>query len=944
MELFDDACELPAEERSFFLDSRCGDDLDLKKEVESLLNHDAVTSGHADAADHGAAIEALALDIASKDQETAFVHLQQIGPYRILREIARGGMGVIYEAEQQAPKRRVALKVIRPGMVTADLLRRFKHEAQILGRLQHPDIAQIFEAGIAEQDNDTLPFFAMELIDGLHLDEFARSQNLDTSQCVALLARVCDAVQHAHQNGIIHRDLKPANILVSDSHANASPKSHSHGVTTTKSQRRTTTLASVGHCKILDFGVARVTDPDSHLLTASTDIGQIIGTLAYMSPEQIRSNSNELDTRCDVYALGVILYEVLAGTRPIEVRGLPITEAARRIEQTEPARLSSHQANLRGDLETIVHKALAKDRDLRYATAGELGADLWRYLHDEPILARPPSSAYYLTKFARRNKALVAALGISLAGLIIALIGVTLGLISSKRQLARSNEMRSVVEDMLLSARPSEALGEDTALMRRVLLETSDRLDRGEVRDPKVVGELRALIASTFLWLEDPSKALEQLDKAHPLLALEFRPVHPVILAAQVDKGIALSLCNRTTESEELLRKTLQHCEQELAPDHALTLRAADALAATLGMTEQWAEAEEYLKNISIARARLLGNDHHDTVDSLRKLGMVYEGQGRIKDAERLLLEALDQQAQLRITKDPRVLSTLWTLGTLLGENGRPKDALPLWEEALEVSEASFGPSHPGTLPFRQILGVNLLGLGEESKGIRYLTRAAQIEILSGLAPSESTVILTQTLLDSGALDECERLALEIIESNTSESDETAEFVRIISHLTEVYQRTRRPKEQEQWTLLYVSSSRRILGDTALETIQATNNLGALYLAQERIEEAKLVLIPVATACSELGDKAPGVAWVCTHSLAEAYLGASEWGAATKHLENAILGYETILATGEYDRQIPAFLDMALAQAQQAYSILGKNDKAQEAARKRQERAAHESK
>jgi WD40 repeat protein/predicted Ser/Thr protein kinase len=309
----------------------------------------------------------------------------RIGHYRVVRLLGEGGMGAVYEAEQENPRRCVALKVIRPGLVSPALLKRFTHEAQILGRLHHPGIAQIYEAGVAE---DGQPFFALELIRGEALDANVRRHALDPAARLGLLARVCDAVQHAHEHGVIHRDLKPGNILVEES----------------------------GQPKVLDFGVARATDADLLTSTGHTRTGQLVGTLSYMSPEQVAADPGAVDQRSDVYALGVILFELLAGRLPYLLEHLPLPEAARVIQEQEPSRLGSLDTRFRGDVETIVAKALEKDKARRYASAGELAADIRRHLSQQPIRARPASALYQLRKFARRHMGLVAAvLGIGLA-------------------------------------------------------------------------------------------------------------------------------------------------------------------------------------------------------------------------------------------------------------------------------------------------------------------------------------------------------------------------------------------------------------------------------------------------------------------------------------------------------------------------------------------------
>ncbi len=368
---------------------------------------------------------------------------ERIGPYRIVRELGRGGMGVVYEAEQVSPRRRVALKVILPHLATEELRARFQREAEVLGQLQHVGIAHIYEAVLDEEGGE--PFFAMEYIDGDPLDTYARTNELDTRGRLALVARICDAVQHAHMKGILHRDLKPGNILVVEGAVDETASSDSTSSTGTdrgRTRRSGTTGGTVAQPKILDFGIARVTDADLQTVTLQTEVGQIMGTLAYMSPEQLTGDSIELDTRCDVYALGVILFELLTGKLPHEVRGRSIADAARVVQDTEAPSAGDHDTRLRGDISTILSKALAKERERRYAGAAELAADIRRFLNDEPIEARPTSAMYQLTKFVRRHRALTTTAALAAVSTIVLTIWALLnaGIANENARLATERE------------------------------------------------------------------------------------------------------------------------------------------------------------------------------------------------------------------------------------------------------------------------------------------------------------------------------------------------------------------------------------------------------------------------------------------------------------------------------------------------------------------------
>lgn len=381
------------------LRERCNGDASLRAEVESLLNAHVADAGVLDRADI-----VLAGTISQTAggtrrhgrppwQEPTLPPGSVLGGYTIQRVLGSGGMGVVYVAQQDRPRRTVALKVIRPAMTSPAMLKRFEAEAEILGRLHHPGIAQIYEAGLSEGR----PFLAMELVDGASLIEHAERRGLNTRERLELAARVCDAVQHAHQKGVIHRDLKPSNILVDG------------GAASTPAVDTAAEFSHVGQPKVLDFGVARATDSDMQVSTLRTTVGQLIGTLPYMSPEQVAGDQNEVDTRSDVYALGVILYQLLAGKLPHDVSSRSIPEAARVIRDEHPSRLSAVSRVFRGDIETIVSKAMDKDRQRRYQSAAELRDDLRRHLAGEPIAAKRDSALYLLRTQLRRYRGAVAA-------------------------------------------------------------------------------------------------------------------------------------------------------------------------------------------------------------------------------------------------------------------------------------------------------------------------------------------------------------------------------------------------------------------------------------------------------------------------------------------------------------------------------------------------------
>ncbi len=401
--------------------------------------------------------------------------IQMIGGYRIIRMLGEGGMGAVYEAEQDRPRRSVALKVIRGVLASTELKRRFERESQTLARLHHSGIAQIYEAGSAETGFGVQPFFAMELIHGKSLVQYAEEHKLDIRQRLELMIKVCEAVQHAHERGIVHRDLKPGNILVDEN----------------------------GQPKILDFGLARATDADAQM-TQQTVAGQILGTLAYMSPEQVLGDPLAVDTRSDIYALGVILYELLAKKLPYALSNV-LHEAVETIRVTEPPQLSSVNRAFRGDVETIVCKALEKEKARRYASAAELAADIGRFLHDEPIVARPPSTTYRIAKFARRHRVLVASTAIIFLVLVCGIAVSTWQAVKARRA-QREAEKQAAIAQAVTDFLRNDLLGQASAYqqsdpdikVRTALDRAAAKVNEKFKNQPEVQMEILDTIGKTY--------------------------------------------------------------------------------------------------------------------------------------------------------------------------------------------------------------------------------------------------------------------------------------------------------------------------------------------------------------------------------------------------------------------------------------------------------------
>ncbi|MCX5691206.1 MAG: WD40 repeat domain-containing serine/threonine-protein kinase [Planctomycetota bacterium] len=519
-EVFLAVAERPPEEQDAALREHCGDDTTVYREVRSLLGFHE----QADAFLNPKELQVTAAGFMGGKgmRDEALAPSRRVGDFTIKSVLGKGGMGIVYVAEQERPRRTVALKVIRGGFSTESLIRRFEHEAEVLGRLQHPGIAQIFEAGTFEDHGEARPYIAMELVPGMSLTKFVQVRQPRHMEILEIMAKVCDAVHHAHQRGVIHRDLKPGNILVVDGDLSTPAPADSD-------TSRISTYRTHAQPKILDFGVARATDADLRVTTMQTSVGQLIGTLPYMSPEQVLADPKEVDTRSDVYALGVILYQLLTGKLPHDLGSRSIPEAARVIRDEAPARLSSISKAFRGDVETIVGKALEKNKARRYQSAADMADDLRRTVRGEPILAKQDSAMYVLRKQLIRYKGLVAACGVAFAAIIGFAIyaGVQYSryerLALEKGQLATS--MKSLAEEKTLLADQKQTLA---ATVMDANSKLSAQLTAGAIERGRLMARAGNLSRSEELvWpilLADPANeqarwALWDIYSQHPQLA-----------------------------------------------------------------------------------------------------------------------------------------------------------------------------------------------------------------------------------------------------------------------------------------------------------------------------------------------------------------------------------------------------------------------------------------
>jgi WD40 repeat protein/serine/threonine protein kinase len=487
-EVFTEASRLDGDARERFVTQACGDDDELLREVHALLSHDTqpVDFFRTPALDAGVTLREKVRRVSAESGETP----ARIGAYRLIRVIGEGGFGVVYIAEQDMPSRTVALKILRPGLATRNILKRFEYEAQVLGRLHHPGIAHIYEAGSADIGGGRRQaYVAMEYIEGKPLTTFAREKDLGVRERLELIAKVCDAVQHAHQKGIIHRDLKPANILVVESEGSSGASGSGD------TGARYTSLRA--QPKILDFGVARATDPELASTTLQTGIGQLVGTLPYMSPEQVAGESGEVDTRSDVYGIGVLLFEVLAGRLPYELGSRSIPDAARVIREQPPTKLGSINRSLRGEIDIIVGEALEKDKKRRYQSAAALADDIRRFLRGEPIAAKRDSALYVLRKQLRRYWAATLVAATFLLLLIGFSIYVSLQSRSFRLLAERETAANRETKTALSAARTERARADQNATL------LTQQLAAANIEQGRLLGRSGATIsAEKLIWRE----------------------------------------------------------------------------------------------------------------------------------------------------------------------------------------------------------------------------------------------------------------------------------------------------------------------------------------------------------------------------------------------------------------------------------------------------------
>jgi non-specific serine/threonine protein kinase/serine/threonine-protein kinase len=698
-ELFHGAAELPADARHTWLDGECAGDEGLRHEVLQMrLSHDAADDFLEPAV---AAPPGSPRGVATGDR---------VGPWLVGTHLGEGGFADVWAAEQHEPvQRRAALKVLKPGMDSRAVLTRFAAERDTLARLQHPGIATVLDAGSTA---DGRPWFAMELVDGAPLTKFCDGRRLDLADRLRLLRQVCDAVQHAHQKAVLHRDLKPSNILVAD--ADGAPR-----------------------VKVIDFGIAKVlgNDPGGQ----RTQTGQLVGTPDYMSPEQLAGD--DLDTRSDVYSLGVVAYELLAGVRPFQRQR---RDGGRRLEDlvlagelprpsTQPdttrhahelaqqrrcATPRVHAQRLRGELDWIVMKALERERERRYRSPAELGADIERLLRHEPVLAGPPTTAYRLRKLVRRHPAAAAAA----AMLLVALIGFAVhwkvtadaertlrhdavaGQTAAQQNLRIADKVNEFFAREVLAASDPRRTADQAITVREALDAAAAKAGEQFANEPLLEAAVRQTIGETYRSLGELALAVPQADRAVELFERTLGRDDTRTLRAVSMQATLYGRVGRFEEAVASCRRAHEARVATLGPDDPETLRCAVNLAAAQAAAGRAADGEQLLRATIASLERVAGADHADTAMAIHHLGSLLSRAGKPTDAEPLLARAVALHRRTLEPDHPTTLAALGERAAVLTQIGRAEEAAAMHEEVAAGMQRRLGDDHLETIAARMNL------------------------------------------------------------------------------------------------------------------------------------------------------------------------------------------------------------------------------------------------
>ena len=771
--IFSALVALPAAQRFDYLDRACAGDTSLRhKLVELLEAHEDDTRLLSEPATPSPG-KTLLVTIPPSEKPG-----DRIGRYKLMERIGEGGCGIVYVAEQEQPvRRRVALKVIKLGMDTKQVIARFDAERQALAMMDHPNIARVLDAGATDTGR---PFFVMELVRGIKITDYCDENKLNTAERLELFVQVCRAIQHAHQKGVIHRDIKPSNILVTVNDGQPVPK-------------------------VIDFGIAKATQGRLTEQTVYTAFEQFIGTPAYMSPEQAVMTSLDIDTRSDIYSLGVLLYELLTGRTPFDATELMkegLDAMRQTIRERDPMRPSTKLNHLtgdeltttakrrgsdaprlinllRGDLDWIVMKALEKDRTRRYETANGLATDIERHLSNEPVEARPPSKLYRFQKLVRRNKMAFAGSAALALALLLGVIVSSMQAIRATRAEAAAIREREQAEimnrflkvDLLAQATPDAFAPEEMRkAMADVLNRASARLDADSeiARLPELHAKLRLAFGGTYSKLGKLNEAERDLRRAVELRRQSLGQASPETLEAQEALAwLLVGALKNYAEGEKWSRETWQTRKRVLGAENPDTLDSMDTCASALLGLRKFAESEALYRECLLARERVLGTNDNATLITLGNLGQLFSESGSLTNAESVLRDVVERRNRAGLGDTVDTFAGINNLGVTLLVQDRWEDAERLLEDARRRVTQIFGPENPvSTLHLQHTIARVYAGQGrlDEAEALAAQTLAVRRRVASSHESMGRTLlILGRVKVEKGRFDEAEPLLREAL-------------------------------------------------------------------------------------------------------------------------------------------------------------------------------------